>query len=375
MSTKRLCFVIMPFSATKSCSEDEWFDIFENVIKPAVEESGFDFICRRSVATRGNIIKDILNDLNDADVVIADLTDQNPNVMYELGVRHVLATKTILIAQTRNDIPFDLRPYANHVYKWTTQKDKSEFKAKMSELLADIVKRPERNDNPVVDFLGEIVKHGLSFFSHVKDAPQFSELVEVAEHEVFALGPNLLYVAQNLKPLVFKKAEEGVNIKLLIMEHDIRAVNLIENYASTAVFYAELKLCHETFKQWLEEASYKGRDIQVKVAPIVPISLNIVDGQYDNGRMLLIPLPYRTAGAERPCILIEKRADPEAFSLYYDKFMKWWNQCRHLEWLCLLLFIAIKISPLPPLICPRSYQARDLQPADAPNLFLFKIYV
>jgi hypothetical protein len=330
MSTKRLCFVIMPFSATKSCSEEEWSHIFDNVIKPAVEESGFDFICRRSVVTRGNIIKDILIDLNAADVVIADLTDQKPNVMYELGVRHVLATKTILIAQNRDDIPFDLQSYANHVYKWKTQKDQNEFKAKMNELLADIVRGPERKDNPVVDFLGEMVKHGLSLISHVKDAPQFSELLEAANHEVFAIGPNLLYVAQNLKLLVFKKAKEGVNIKLLIMEHDESAINLIENYASTAAFYGELKLCHETFKQWLEEASSENLDIQVKLASIVPISLNIVDGQYSNGRMSLIPLPYRTAGAERPCFLIEKSAYPKAFLLYYERFMEWWNLCRHL---------------------------------------------
>ena len=80
----RNCFVIMPFSTTESCTEDEWTQIFEQVLKPAVESVGLDYICRRSVATRGNIVGAIVRDLNDSHVVIADLTDRNPNVFYEL---------------------------------------------------------------------------------------------------------------------------------------------------------------------------------------------------------------------------------------------------------------------------------------------------
>ena len=114
----RACFVIMPFSATSSCTEEEWTEIFVNVFKPAVEGAGLDYECRRSAATRGNLVASIIRDLNDAYVVIADLTDQNPNVFYELGVRHSLKNRTILLAQDRDDIPFDLKAYASHVNTW-----------------------------------------------------------------------------------------------------------------------------------------------------------------------------------------------------------------------------------------------------------------
>lgn len=52
----RTCFVIMPFSTTASCTKEEWTWIFKNVFKPAVEGAGLDYGCRRSVATRGNIV-------------------------------------------------------------------------------------------------------------------------------------------------------------------------------------------------------------------------------------------------------------------------------------------------------------------------------
>lgn len=149
----RTCFVIMPFSSTASCTSEEWTHIFENVFKPAIESSGLDYECRRSKATRGNVIAAIIRDLNDSYVVIADLTDRNANVFYELGVRHSLKNRTIIIAQKREDIPSDLQGYASHVYSWKTQKDKDELAQRLRELLEEIDTNPERSDSPVNDFL------------------------------------------------------------------------------------------------------------------------------------------------------------------------------------------------------------------------------
>jgi len=150
----RTCFAIMPFSATSSCTEDEWTLIFDAVIKPAIEGSGFEYECHRSIATRGNIVALILQELKESYVVIADLTDQNANVFYELGVRHSLKDRTILIAQKEEDIPFDLRAYAYHIYDWQTDEGKQAFALRISELISEIHNNPDRPDNPVSDFLG-----------------------------------------------------------------------------------------------------------------------------------------------------------------------------------------------------------------------------
>jgi hypothetical protein len=149
----RTCFVIMPFSATASCNKQEWTWIFENVFKPAVEDAGLNYECRRSAATRGNIVASILQELSDAYVVLADLTDRNTNVFYELGVRHTLKDRTILVAQKKEDIPFDLLAYAYHVYDWKTEKGRAELTEKLAQLLSEIDTSPERPDNPVSDFL------------------------------------------------------------------------------------------------------------------------------------------------------------------------------------------------------------------------------
>lgn len=108
----------MPFSGIKDvCTEEDWTVIYETLLRPAAESAGY--ACRRSRPTTGNIIRDIVNYLADADAVIADLTGQNANVFYELGIRHATRSirgRSILITQRKKDVPSDLRDYAYHVY-------------------------------------------------------------------------------------------------------------------------------------------------------------------------------------------------------------------------------------------------------------------
>ncbi len=152
---KKICFVIMPFSKTNSCTKEQWTEIFHEMIKAAVEESGYHYECFRACLDIGNIIKDILINLNRADVVIADLTDRNPNVFYELGVRHALRDATVLITQRMEDVPFDLRQYALVEYDWTTKKGRTDFKEKIHRVFAIVEERPRDSNltSPVREYL------------------------------------------------------------------------------------------------------------------------------------------------------------------------------------------------------------------------------
>ncbi len=101
----RLTFVLMPFT-------DELTEIYQTFVKPVVESSDFDLICRRADDIKSNraVIQDIWKSLCEARFVIADLTGFNANVLYELGIAHTLGKETILIYQRGVDVkfPFDL---------------------------------------------------------------------------------------------------------------------------------------------------------------------------------------------------------------------------------------------------------------------------
>lgn len=154
MKNKKKCFVIMPFSRTYSLVKENWAEIFEHKIKPAVEECGLGYKCERYEFRRANITKDILQELNSAHVVIADLTGSNPNVLWELGVRHTLSKRTILIVRHKKFLPSDLKDYPIIEYKYKqTPAEVNKFKGDIKDKLEDIEKDPEKPDNPVADFL------------------------------------------------------------------------------------------------------------------------------------------------------------------------------------------------------------------------------
>ena len=96
-------FVIMPFAET-------FDDVYELGIKASVEALGWE--CQRAdeIIHNRDIMCQVCQGIRQARLVIADLTGQNANVFYELGMAHALEKDVILLAQDVGDVPFDLRP-------------------------------------------------------------------------------------------------------------------------------------------------------------------------------------------------------------------------------------------------------------------------
>ncbi|MCZ6703952.1 MAG: hypothetical protein O6940_13050 [Ignavibacteria bacterium] len=154
------CFVISPIGKPGTERHTKFKDVLEYIIKAAVKVSGYNLQVLRAddIDRAGSFIKDILESLYDSYVVIADLTEQNPNVFYELGVRHALSPRTILIAQSIDDIPSDQREYRTIVYD-TSAKGAADFSARLKKFLGEMRKEPERPDNPVLDRIGSILEN------------------------------------------------------------------------------------------------------------------------------------------------------------------------------------------------------------------------
>ena len=71
--------------------------------------------------TSGSILQDIIQDIYNASIIIADITIDNPNVFYELGFAHALKKPTILLAdiEKRGNLPFDISGYRTIFYSNT----------------------------------------------------------------------------------------------------------------------------------------------------------------------------------------------------------------------------------------------------------------
>jgi CheY-like chemotaxis protein len=156
LKEKKKCFVIMPSSTTESCTEEEWSKIFKVLIKPVVEKSGFNYECFRSNLAHGTIIGNIIDKLNRSDLVIADITDRNSNILYELGVRHALGGPTIVIAQDISHVPSDLQPDMVTIYDWKSDEGRNKFKIEIKECIAFIEDKPNKAVSLVKRYLNPL---------------------------------------------------------------------------------------------------------------------------------------------------------------------------------------------------------------------------
>lgn len=112
MSTapKPFAFVLMPFSPA-------FDEAYKLAIKPACDAAGAYAERVDEQIFSGSILERIYNQIAKSDVVIAEMSERNPNVFYEVGYAHAIGKTTVLITRSAADIPFDLKHFPHIVYE------------------------------------------------------------------------------------------------------------------------------------------------------------------------------------------------------------------------------------------------------------------
>ena len=107
---QKLAIVLMPFSK-------EYDDLFLIGIKEVLEKRGFNCTRVDDKYFPGQIVEEIQRSIAESDVIIAEMTDRNPNVYYEVGYAHGINKYPILITKDTQELPFDLQGYKHIVYR------------------------------------------------------------------------------------------------------------------------------------------------------------------------------------------------------------------------------------------------------------------
>lgn len=139
----------MPFSqTTDEHTEDYWTKHYERFLKPLIEECQLE--THLSKPLRGDLTRQIILDLIESSVVVADLTDANPNVYWELGVRQSFMHGTITIAQEGTEPPFDISTKGILFYD-STHLDEDDFRKNFKTAIEDCLEHPDRPDSRVLE--------------------------------------------------------------------------------------------------------------------------------------------------------------------------------------------------------------------------------
>ena len=135
---EKLCFVIAPIDEPDSDTRKRSDQVLKHVIEPPCRDHGYDVVRADKISQPGLITMQVIEKVLNAELVVADLTEHNPNVFYELAVRHAARKHIIHLIAEGEKIPFDLSDYrtirVNHQDLDSVESAKNEISKQIGEI-------------------------------------------------------------------------------------------------------------------------------------------------------------------------------------------------------------------------------------------------
>lgn len=152
----RICFYITPIGA-----EDSEFrkhsDLFLNcIVEPALAATGLNLVRADQIGKPGMITAQIVDHVLRSRLVIADLSFHNPNVFYELSLRHASGLPTVQVIRACDNVPFDLQQYrtiqidTTNIYSLVPKMET--YKSEIAMQVRRALENAESADNPITTF-------------------------------------------------------------------------------------------------------------------------------------------------------------------------------------------------------------------------------
>lgn len=152
MAKKEQCFIITPIGDDTDPIRRHIDGIIEAAITPALGDE-YEIIVAHKMGDLGSITKQVIDKVYHSKLVIANLTNRNPNVMYELALRHATGKPAIMIAERGTPLPSDIIMQRT-IFYYNDAKGVLELRDELKKAVSTI--DFEKKDGPIVDVLGDI---------------------------------------------------------------------------------------------------------------------------------------------------------------------------------------------------------------------------
>lgn len=153
----RICFVVCPIGEDNSNTRNRSDKLLKHIIEPVCDKNNLEVIRVDTLNYSDSITNTIVEYLNTADLVIADLSDHNPNVFYEIGYRSALKKPIIHLKNKETSIPFDISSIRTFDYDLTDLDAVEELKQRLNQTIATfnfdsfINENNENSDNDYIN--------------------------------------------------------------------------------------------------------------------------------------------------------------------------------------------------------------------------------
>ena len=261
MSVEKICFFIAPVGETDSEIRKRSDQVLKHIIEPVAHECGYKPLRADQISEPGYITPQIMEYIFESPLVIADLTGGNPNVFYELAVRHVAKKPFVQIINKGEKIPFDIaqmRTIQIDVHNLdSVEEGQKEIQSPLSTIidinilqpsqhvLADLIKSMEERTRALAY---------LEFDKNLAVMAESKEKLKRGEGNIEGIKNNFSAVSNLKYSVELKKREELiVNYMIPIIEHVIKEIEvLIEIGADDDVISNEFKLLEDIIEIALE---------------------------------------------------------------------------------------------------------------------------
>lgn len=129
------CFIAMPFHG-------RFMDYYPAIYEPAIQKSNLRAVRADSIFSAGDIVRQIVEAIATSSIVLADISELNANVYYEIGIAHSFGKPTVLLSQSADLIPFDLRTGRCIIYDVTLPFWAENLISEIGQSLEDSLKDP-----------------------------------------------------------------------------------------------------------------------------------------------------------------------------------------------------------------------------------------
>lgn len=275
MSVKKICFFIAPVGETDSEIRKRSDQVLKHIIEPVTHECGYKPLRADQISEPGYITPQIIEYIFESPLVIADLTGGNPNVFYELAVRHVAKKPFVQIINKGEKIPFDIaqmRTIQIDVHNLDSVEEgkkeiikqiraieagKKEIQSPLSTIIDINILQPSQH------VLADLIKsmeertRALAYLEFDKNLAVMAESKEKLKRgggNIEGIKNNFSAVSNLKYSVELKKREELiVNYMIPIIEHAIKRIeDLIEIGADDDVISNEFKLLEDIIEIALE---------------------------------------------------------------------------------------------------------------------------
>lgn len=156
MEDKRpTCFVMMPISDVPGYEPGHFGRVYEHLLKPAIIASGYDPVRADDAVKTDYIVVGIIQKIVESEMVLCDISGRNPNVLYELGIRHAFNKPVVLVKDKITERIFDIQGLRSTEYNESLRIDAvTKDKLRITEAISETASSTAKDTNSIVHLAG-----------------------------------------------------------------------------------------------------------------------------------------------------------------------------------------------------------------------------